>query len=100
MTAGDGYRWDGPDLVLDLKLQPRSRRDAFDSPVNGRLRVRVTAPPVDGKANSHLIAWLAGQFGVARSAVSIINGQTSPLKRVRITAPDHTPDFITRPNAD
>jgi uncharacterized protein (TIGR00251 family) len=60
----------------------------------------VTAPPVDGKANSHLIAWLAGQFGVARSAVSIINGQTSPLKRVRITAPGHTPDFITLPNAD
>ena len=53
---GTWYRWDGGDLLLSLKLQPRSSRDAFAEPWGERLRVRITAPPVDGQANAHLIA--------------------------------------------
>lgn len=90
----DWYRWDGPDLVLKLKLQPKSSRDAFAGLQNDRQRVCVTAPPVDGKANIHLVAWLAGQFGVARSAVAIETGITSRLKRVRVKAPSRLPDII------
>jgi hypothetical protein len=90
----DWYRWDGPDLVLNLKLQPRSSRDAFAGLQNDRQRVCVTAPPVDGKANTHLIAWLAAQFGVGRSAVAIETGFTSQLKRVRVKAPGRLPEII------
>lgn len=97
MNTRDWYRWDGPDLVLELKLQPRASRDGFAEPQSGRLRVRVTAPPVDGRANAHLTAWLARQFGVARSAVSIESGQTSPLKRVRVQSPARLPAPLSPP---
>lgn len=95
----DWYRWDGPDLLLKLKLQPKSSRDAFAGLQNDRLRVRITAPPVDGKANSHLLAWLAGQFGVSKSSVTIESGRSSQLKRVRIRAPERFPDIIEPPRS-
>lgn len=95
MTAGDWYRWDGADLLLRLKLQPRAGRDAFAEPSNDRLRVYITAPPVDGKANTHLIVWLARQFGVGKSSISIESGHSSPLKRVRVKAPSRLPEIIT-----
>lgn len=88
------YRWQGDDLVLNLRLQPRSTRDGFAEVQADRLRVRVSSPPADGRANAHLIAWLAKQFGVARSAVSIEAGQTSRLKRVRVTSPNRLPDIF------
>jgi uncharacterized protein (TIGR00251 family) len=88
------YRWDGADLLLSLKLQPRASRDAFAEVQADRLRVRITAPPVDGQANAHLIAWLAKQFGVAKSHVTIEAGETSPLKRIRIASPVRLPDII------
>ena len=96
----DWYRWDGSDLLLDLKLQPRARQDAFGEPLGGRLRVRLTAPPVDGKANDHLVSWLARQFDVARSAVSIVSGRTSPLKCVRIRSPGRLPKGSTGPRPE
>ena len=92
--AAGWYRWDGPDLLLMLKLQARASHDAFAEPRHGRLRVRITAPPVDGKANAHLLAWLAEQFGVAKSAVSIESGHGSALKRVRVKAPGRLPGII------
>lgn len=85
------FRWDGQDLMLCIQLQPRSSRDAFADPGPGFLRVRVTAPPVDGKANDHLLRWLAGRFGVSRSAVTLERGTTSRSKLVRIRAPKQLP---------
>lgn len=90
------YRWEGDDLLLNLHLQPKASRDAFAEARGDRLRVRVTAPPVDGRANAHLIAWLAKQFGVARSAVSIEAGLAGRLKRVRVTSPSRLPEIFSR----
>lgn len=90
----DWYRWDDADLVIQLKVQPKSSRNAFGEVVQDRIRLRITAPPVDGKANTHLVAWLARQFGVARSAVTIEAGSTNPRKRVRISAPRDLPADI------
>lgn len=90
------YRWDDADLVLHLKLKPKSSRDAFGEIQQDRIRVRITAPPVDGKANTHLVAWLAKQFAVTRSAIAIESGTTSPLKRVRIRAPLTLPADIAQ----
>lgn len=91
------YRWDGSDLLLKLKLQPRASRDAFAGQQLDRLRVHIAAPPVDGKANTHLVAWLAKQFGVAKSSVWLEVGQSSSLKRVRICAPTRFPDILKPP---
>jgi uncharacterized protein (TIGR00251 family) len=49
------------------------------------LKIRLAAPPVDGKANACLIAFLANQLGVARSAVSLISGESSRAKRVYVS---------------
>lgn len=84
-------RWDGEDLLLELKVKARARSDGFGPTQGGRLRVQVRAPAVEGRANSHLQAWLAGQFEVPRQAVSIESGQSSPFKRVRIKAPQARP---------
>lgn len=76
-------------IVLMVRLTPRGGRDAIDGTVrlsDGRavLAVRVRAVPADGAANAGLIALLAKQAGVARSAVTIAAGATSRVKQVKI----------------
>lgn len=88
------YRWDGEDLVLSLKVQPKASRDALAEVLGEELKVRITAPPVDGQANSHLIAFLAKTFGVAKGAVLLESGQTGRSKRLRIRKPRRLPKII------
>lgn len=90
MTAA-WYRWDGDALVLSLKVQPRAKRDEFVEPCGDAYKVRITAPPLEGKANRQLIAFLADSFGVARSQVTLENGDLSRHKRFRITRPRQLP---------
>lgn len=88
-------RWDGPDLVLQVRVQPRAARDAF-APEADRLRVRITAPPVDGAANDHLVRWLAAEFGVAASRVELIRGATGREKLLRIASPARIPSALAQ----
>ena len=99
MITCNGFRWGGVDLVLWLKAQPNANRDALAKPRNDRLRMCITAPPVDRAANVRLVAWLARAFRVAKSSVSIEAGLSAPLKRVRIRAPARPPGLIQRPRA-
>jgi uncharacterized protein (TIGR00251 family) len=94
MPEGAFWRWDGDDLVLDLKVQPRASRDELAEVLGDRLKVRITAPPVDGKANDHLMKFLAKTFRVARSDVTMLSGQTGRDKRLRIHAPAQLPPII------
>lgn len=80
-------RWDGADLILQLRVQPRASRDGLERWGEG-LKLRLTAPPVDGKANRHLIQYLAKCLGVPKSAVVIEAGDTGRDKRVRIRGAD------------
>jgi uncharacterized protein (TIGR00251 family) len=73
-----------PDVVIALRVTPRSGRDEVLGWQDGALRVRLRAPPVDGKANEALRRLLAERLGVALSAVTIVSGETSRLKRVRV----------------
>ena len=81
MTAG---RRDGRDLVLEVRVQPRASRSEFAGLHGDRVRVRLQAPPVDGRANAALIEFLAAAFGVPRARVSIEHGLAGRDKRVRI----------------
>ena len=85
------YRWDGHDLVLNLRVQPRANRDELAGPQESRYRVRITAPPEGGQANGHLVRFLAKAFGVAKSAITLEAGETGREKRVRIRAPSRIP---------
>lgn len=87
------HRWDGADLLLDVRVQPRAAHDAFALEA-GRLRLRTTAPPVDGAANEHLCRWLAKQFGVAPSRVRLVRGAASRAKSFRIAAPARLPHAL------
>jgi uncharacterized protein (TIGR00251 family) len=77
-------RRDGGDLVIEVRVQPRAARSEFAGPFGNRLRVRLQAPPVDGRANAALIAFLADAFGVPRARVEIEHGLAGRDKRVRI----------------
>ncbi|WAG79381.1 DUF167 domain-containing protein [Metapseudomonas furukawaii] len=87
------YRWAGEDLILDCHLQPKASRDEFAGLHGERLKIRLTAPPVDGKANAHLMAFLAEAFGVAKSQVSLESGELNRQKRIRIQKPRILPDL-------
>jgi uncharacterized protein (TIGR00251 family) len=69
---------------LDVRLQPRASRDEVAGRRNGRLLVRVTAPPVDDRANRALLKLIAEEFGVPRSAVRIVSGARSRDKVLEI----------------
>lgn len=85
------YRWEGDDLLLEIRVQPRASRDEIVGLHGEQLKVRITAPPVDGKANSHLQRYIAKAFGVAPSAVVLVGGETGRDKRFRIHSPREIP---------
>lgn len=85
----------GDDLILRLRVQPRASRDELV--LQGeQLRLRITAPPVDGKANTHLCSYLASLFGVAKSRVEILSGESGRDKRVRIRQPAKIPPALAQ----
>ena len=78
------YRWDGDDLVLFMRLQPRAHRDEILGLHANRLKISLTSAPVDGKANAVLRKFLAKSCGVATDKVILESGQTSRNKRIRV----------------
>lgn len=87
------FRWDGTDLLLDCHLQPKASKDEFAGLHGERLKIRISAPPIDGRANAQLLAFIAKAFGVAKSQVSLDSGDSSRQKRVRIQAPRQLPEL-------
>jgi hypothetical protein len=71
-------------LVIDIWVQPRAPRSVVGPAVGDRLRVAVTSPPVDGKANAAVVEALAEAFSVRRADVAIVRGETGRRKTVRI----------------
>lgn len=89
----DWYQWQGETLILHVRVQPKASRDEIVGPQdNGSLKVRITAPPVDGKANQHLIKYLAKAFGVAKSRVTLLKGESGREKRLAISTPLRLPE--------
>jgi uncharacterized protein (TIGR00251 family) len=78
----------GSGIVLNVHLQPRASKNEVCGVHGDALKIRLTAPPVDGAANKLCREFLAGLFGVPKSAVEIISGDTSRHKRVRIAGGD------------
>lgn len=76
-VARDGVR-------VALKVIPRSPKTTLDGVRDGRLLVRVTAPPVDAAANDAVTEFLARSLGVPRRAVTLVMGETSRLKTVAV----------------
>ncbi len=77
----------GDGCVLRVVVTPNAPRTAADGLHDGQLRVRLHAPPVDGKANEALVAWLAGELGLPRRAVALLRGDTARRKVLTVAAP-------------
>ena len=73
---------------LTVRLQPRAHRDEVVGERDGVVVIRVTAPPVDGKANAALCRLIAKRAGVAPSRVEIVRGHTAREKVIRVEGLD------------
>ena len=70
--------------IVTVKVTPRAKKSEIATADPDWLRVRLQAPPVDGKANAELIALFAKLFGFPKRSVEILTGDTSRLKRVKL----------------
>lgn len=75
-------------MRVDVQVQPRASRSGFSGFLDGRLKVALTAPPVDGAANDALIALFAKELGRSRSQVRIERGQTGRKKTIAVSGAD------------
>jgi uncharacterized protein (TIGR00251 family) len=76
---------DGPSAIIDVRVVPRARRTCVDGERAGAILIRLAAPPVDGAANAALVAFLSDALGLSRRDVTVVAGERSRDKRVRIT---------------
>ncbi len=76
--------------ALTLKVTPRASRDAVLGAEEGWLRLALTAPPVDGKANEAARRFLAEALALPKGAIRLLSGQTARLKRFHIPLPPET----------
>lgn len=82
-------RAQGPQAcVLDISVSPNGKRTAAEGWHDGALRVRLAAPPVDGKANAALVAWLADAIGCPKRDVKLLRGDTARRKQLQIARPE------------
>ena len=71
--------------TLSVRIQPRSSKNGVTRMEDGTLKIRLTAPPVDGAANEALVKFLSEALSVSKSQVEIVTGHTSREKRVKIS---------------
>ena len=71
-------------LTLKIKVEPRSSKSGVVGPYGDALKVKLSSPPVEGKANKELIRVLAKEFGIPQKDVEIISGQSSKNKIVKL----------------
>jgi uncharacterized protein len=74
-----------PETILDITVSPKSSRNTITVDENNAVRVYLTAPPVDGKANAGLIHLFSKSLKIPRSSMEIISGGKSKKKRILIT---------------
>jgi len=70
--------------TFQVKVHPRARKNAITGVAGGALKLALTAPPVEGRANEACIEYLAEFLNVARSSVTIAAGESSRQKLIRI----------------
>jgi uncharacterized protein (TIGR00251 family) len=80
----DLYEVDGDDIVLRVHAQPGAGRGAVVGRHGGALKVKVAAPPVEGRANAALVELLARTFGIKENQVSLSSGDSSRTKQFRL----------------
>lgn len=89
------WLWQQDDLILSLYVQPKASRDQIIGRHGNEIKVAITAPPIDGKANSHLIKFIAKAFKVTKANIEILRGQQGRHKQIKIVSPKLIPAPIS-----
>ncbi|GIX30909.1 MAG: hypothetical protein KatS3mg124_1381 [Porticoccaceae bacterium] len=84
-------------ILVHCRISPRAKGDALGAVREGRLEVRVAAPPVEGAANERLLRLLAAAAGVGRGRMAIVRGAKGRLKTVLIRGLDRPPPGFPEP---
>jgi uncharacterized protein len=71
-------------VSFGVRVQPRASRDAIAGVMDGALKIRLTAPALENRANEALVEFLAVVLKTSKSAVRILSGEQSPTKRVEV----------------
>ncbi len=75
-------------VTIEVLIQPRSSRDEIAGIHDGRLKIKISAPPIEGKANERLTEVIGKVFGVPKSSVDIVRGKSSKIKTLKIYGVD------------
>ena len=89
-------RRDGEDWLLEVRVQPRASRTEFAGLVGDRLRIRLNAPPVDGRANAALVEFLADALDLPRARITLERGTSGRDKRLRLHRVAEIPPALQR----
>ena len=77
----------GDYILLNIRAVPRSAQDRIQGIHGDALKIRIQAPPVEGKANAYLVRFLSKQWNIPRGCIEILSGETGRNKRLRISHP-------------
>ncbi len=86
--------WEGDTLVLNILGRPNAKRDAIGRVIGQQLEVSVKAIPKMGGATAYMVRYLAEEFDVSRSAITVVFGERNVNKQLRIRAPQKLPAVI------
>lgn len=75
-------------MILFVEAKPNAKKNQIEVLSDNTLKIRITAPPVDGKANNTLIEYLSEIFKVPKSYIKLLKGDTSKYKRIEILTDD------------
>lgn len=89
------FCWQQRELQLELQIQPGAKHDTIVGLHGERLKLKIHAPALDGRANHQLIEFLATCFGTAKTNVSIVRGELGRSKSVRIKHVSCMPSELT-----
>lgn len=88
--------WEGDTLVLNVLGRPRAKKTKIGKVIGHQLEIHVAEMPVRGRATAHMVRFLAGEFDVAESAITVVFGVYNVNKQLRIAAPGRLPAVIRR----
>jgi uncharacterized protein (TIGR00251 family) len=88
------YQLNDNTLTLLLHIQPGAKQSAFAGLHGERLKIRIKAPPVDGKANAELLRFIAEEFSLAKSQITIISGELGRQKTIKIEGVATLPEAL------
>lgn len=91
--------WEGETLVLNVLGRPRAKQTKIGVVIGKQLEIFVAENPVRGRATAHMVRFLAGEFDVPESAITVVFGVYNVNKQLRIKAPKRLPGMIPPPGA-